>query len=63
MALVTGAGQGVGREAALRAAGCGVHAVVVNDFYPERAEAVAEEVRALGAQARNCACGARVFRD
>lgn len=49
--LVTGAGQGVGRQVALDAAGCGAKAVVVNDFVPERAAAVAEEVRSEGAAA------------
>lgn len=49
--LVTGGGQGVGRQIALDAASAGAKAVVVNDFVPERAEAVAEEVRALGAEA------------
>lgn len=48
---VTGAGQGVGRQIALDAASAGATAVVVNDFVAERAEAVAEEVRAEGAQA------------
>lgn len=49
-ALVTGAGQGVGRRIAidLAAEGC---RVVVNDFYAQRAEHVAEEIRAAGHQA------------
>jgi 2-hydroxycyclohexanecarboxyl-CoA dehydrogenase len=51
VALVTGAGQGVGREVALRLAACGASAVIVNDYYLDRAEAVAEAVRALGAKA------------
>jgi 3-oxoacyl-[acyl-carrier protein] reductase len=51
VALVTGAGQGVGREVVLRLAGSGAEAVVVNDFYLERAQAVADEVRATGAKA------------
>jgi 2-hydroxycyclohexanecarboxyl-CoA dehydrogenase len=49
--LVTGGGQGVGRQIALDAAGSGAQAVVVNDFVPERAEAVAAEVEELGAKA------------
>ncbi|MGT2464104.1 SDR family NAD(P)-dependent oxidoreductase [Sinomonas atrocyanea] len=49
--LVTGAGQGVGRQIALDVAGNGARAVVVNDFVPERAEAVAEEVAKEGAAA------------
>ncbi|MBO2462107.1 SDR family NAD(P)-dependent oxidoreductase [Actinomadura violacea] len=50
-ALVTGAGQGVGRRVALHFAEHGAGAVVVNDFRAERAEKVAEEVRALGVKA------------
>jgi 3-oxoacyl-[acyl-carrier protein] reductase len=51
VALVTGAGQNLGREIARRFAQHGAAAVVVNDFYLERAEAVAEEIRAAGGQA------------
>ena len=43
-ALVTGAGQGVGRQVALHFADHGA-AVVVNDFYVPRAEDVAAEIR------------------
>ena len=50
-ALVTGAGQGVGRATALLLARHNAGCVVVNDFHAERAEAVAEEVRALGTKA------------
>lgn len=49
--LVTGAGQGVGRQIVLDAVRAGARAAVVNDFVQERADAVAEEVRSLGAQA------------
>ena len=49
--LVTGAGQGVGRQVALHFAGAGARAVVINDYHAERAEAVAEEVRASGCEA------------
>src|SRR5580704_11783729 len=51
VALVTGAGQGVGRQAALHLASNGAGAVVVNDFHLERAQAVVEEVRAIGGSA------------
>lgn len=51
VALVTGAGQGVGRQIALHLAEHGAGAVVVNDFVEERALAVAEEVRQLGCKA------------
>ncbi|MGW0949451.1 SDR family NAD(P)-dependent oxidoreductase [Streptomyces sp. NPDC002623] len=50
VALVTGGGQGVGRQVALHFAAHGAKAVIVNDFVPERAAAVAAEVEALGAQ-------------
>jgi len=49
--LVTGAGQGVGRQVALHFAQNGAGGVVVNDFRLERAEAVAKEVEGLGCRA------------
>lgn len=49
-ALVTSAGQGLGREIAVSLGAAGAE-VVVNDFVPERAESVAEEVRAAGGRA------------
>lgn len=49
--FVSGAGQGVGRRVALHAAEHGAGAVVVNDFYQDRAEAVAAEVEELGVTA------------
>jgi 2-hydroxycyclohexanecarboxyl-CoA dehydrogenase len=51
VALVTGAGQGVGRQVALTLAEHGARAVVVNDADCDRAEQVAHEVRSLGAGA------------
>jgi len=51
IALVTGAGQGVGRQAALHLGGHGAGGVVVNDVVLDRAEAVAKEVEALGCRA------------
>ncbi|WP_113703711.1 SDR family NAD(P)-dependent oxidoreductase [Nonomuraea lactucae] len=51
IALVTGAGQGVGRRVALHFAEHGAGAVVVNDFRLERAEKVAAEVEQAGAAA------------
>jgi 3-oxoacyl-[acyl-carrier protein] reductase len=51
VALVTGAGQGVGRQIALHLAAHNAGGVVVNDYVLERAEAVAEEIRAAGGRA------------
>lgn len=45
--LVTGGGQGVGRQAALHCAASGAR-VVVNDYYADRAGAVADEIVAAG---------------
>jgi 2-hydroxycyclohexanecarboxyl-CoA dehydrogenase len=56
IALITGAGQGVGRQAALHFAAHNAGGVIVNDFFKERAEAVAEEVRALGCKALPVQC-------
>jgi 2-hydroxycyclohexanecarboxyl-CoA dehydrogenase len=53
--LVTGAGQGVGRQTALLCAGHGA-TVVVNDFHAGRASAVAAEIRAAGGTARAHGC-------
>jgi NAD(P)-dependent dehydrogenase (short-subunit alcohol dehydrogenase family) len=51
VALVTGAGQGVGRQIALHLARHNAGGVVVNDFVIERAKAVAEEVASAGGKA------------
>ena len=52
VALVTGAGQGVGRQIALHLGGAhNSGGVVVNDYVRERAEAVAAEIRAAGGKA------------
>jgi NAD(P)-dependent dehydrogenase (short-subunit alcohol dehydrogenase family) len=50
VALVTGAGRGVGRGVAMRLAAEGAK-VVVNDFHERRAERVAQEIREQGGQA------------
>jgi 3-oxoacyl-[acyl-carrier protein] reductase len=50
VALVTGAGQGVGAETCRYLAAHGAR-VVVNDFVLDRAEAVAEEIRGEGGDA------------
>ncbi len=51
VALVTGAGQGVGLETARVLAAYGAGGVVINDFHAERAEEAAETIRALGVKA------------
>ena len=52
VALVTGAGQGVGREVVHQLIRKGIaSAVIVNDYVPEKAEMVAEEVRSFGGEA------------
>jgi 3-oxoacyl-[acyl-carrier protein] reductase len=53
--LVTGAGQGVGRQVALHCAAHGA-AVAVNDFHGERAETVAAEIRDAGGTAIGVRC-------
>ncbi|MGI9292414.1 MAG: SDR family NAD(P)-dependent oxidoreductase, partial [Pseudomonadales bacterium] len=51
IAFVTGAGQGAGRAIALTLAQHNAGGIAVNDFVAERAESVAEEIRALGTPA------------
>src|SRR5690625_3377456 len=51
VALITGAGQGVGRQVALHFAEHGAAGVIVNDYFAERAEAVAEEIAQAGGKA------------
>ena len=56
VALVTGAGRGVGRQIALHFAAHDAMAVVVNDFFGDRAAAVAEEVDAVGVRGLAVQC-------
>lgn len=51
VALITGAGQGIGRQIALQFAEHDAGGIVVNDFVLERAQAVVEEVEAKGGKA------------
>lgn len=51
VALVTGAGQGAGRATALELARHNCGGIIINDYVAEKAESVAEEVRALGVPA------------
>lgn len=50
-ALVTGAGQGVGRQIALHFAAHNAGGVIVNDYVLERAEGVVEEIKQAGGKA------------
>jgi 3-oxoacyl-[acyl-carrier protein] reductase len=51
VALVTGAGQGVGRQIALHLAAHNAGGVAVNDYVLDRAEVVAAEIKAAGGKA------------
>ncbi|OZC83389.1 oxidoreductase [Rhodococcus sp. 06-418-1B] len=52
VALVTGAGQGVGRQTVIDLARKGIaRRIAVNDFVVERAESVADELRSMGVDA------------
>ncbi|MBL4826446.1 MAG: SDR family oxidoreductase [Spongiibacteraceae bacterium] len=51
IALVTGAGQGIGRQIALHLAAHNAGGIIVNDFNLDRAKAVAEEVSDMGTKA------------
>jgi 3-oxoacyl-[acyl-carrier protein] reductase len=55
-AFVTGAGQGVGRAVALQLARHNAGRVIVNDYFAERAQAVADEVSALGSEGLAAPC-------
>jgi 3-oxoacyl-[acyl-carrier protein] reductase len=55
VALVTGGARGIGRDIALRLAGCGAGVALV-DVQREAAEETAREVEALGVKARAYVC-------
>jgi 2-hydroxycyclohexanecarboxyl-CoA dehydrogenase len=62
VALVTGAGQGVGATISRFLAAQGA-AVAVNDYYPDRARAIAEEITAAGRAAIGVAADVTAFDD
>ena len=56
VALVTGAGRGIGREIALTLAGYGADVIVNYNGSKEKAEAVAAEIEAIGRKAAAVQC-------
>jgi 7-alpha-hydroxysteroid dehydrogenase len=62
VAIVTGAGAGIGRAIAQMFAGAGA-AVVVSDLKPETAEAVAAEITRAGGRAAGIACNVTNEKD
>ena len=59
--MITGAGQGVGRQIALHFAAYNAGIVYVNDYSAERAAAVVAEIRATGARAEAVPCDVSDF--
>jgi 2-hydroxycyclohexanecarboxyl-CoA dehydrogenase len=51
VALITGAGQGIGRQVALHFAEHNAAGIIVNDFVLERAQEVVKEIETLGGKA------------
>jgi len=51
VALVTGAGQGVGRQIAIHLAKHNAGGVIVNDYFIERAESTVDEIKSAGGKA------------
>lgn len=61
VALVTGAGRGIGREIALTLAGYGADVIVNYNGSADKAEAVAEEIRRMGRRAKAMQCSVADF--
>ena len=61
VAMVTGAGQGVGRQIALHFAASNAGTVIVNDFHRDRAESVAKEISAMGVTSIAASCDVSNF--
>lgn len=59
--LITGAGQGVGRQAALLMASHGAGVVVVNDYFEERARDTVAAIEAMGGRAVAAQCDVSDF--
>lgn len=62
VALVTGAGRGIGRVISLALAGEGAR-VIVNDYIEENAKSVVEEIKAAGGEAESCQCNVANFEE
>ncbi len=54
VALISGAGRGVGRQIALHFAAHGAAGIVVNDYFPERADAVGRKSKLPAARPSQC---------
>lgn len=61
VALVTGAGRGIGREIALTLAAYGADVIVNYNGSKEKAEEVAEQIRAMGRKAAAAQCSVADF--
>jgi 3-oxoacyl-[acyl-carrier protein] reductase len=62
LALVTGAGRGIGRVISLSLAREGAM-VIVNDYIEENAKSVAEEIKAAGGEAESFQCNVANFEE
>ncbi|MEQ8173123.1 MAG: 3-oxoacyl-[acyl-carrier-protein] reductase [Candidatus Eremiobacterota bacterium] len=62
VALITGAGRGIGRVISLALAGEGAR-VIVNDYIEENAKSVAEEIKSAGGEAESFQCNVANFEE